>query len=215
MAGRDITDSGGSYDLTNDIGIVSTDAIWQNTTISYDTAIGGMPFISAISDKDEAIRQTAPFRKEQFDNGQEPGEQSLTGWWLRSQMSFHSGAGINFYDPLTNDENGHYRFADSKGVDVWTKGQVTLLKETTAGHNITEPVLSNGRIQQHARSIQWSGTSGVLLHDGFDVDKIPMDTPASPVHFIDYASGVDSKVYAICDDGTTAYWITNTCAVPG
>lgn len=210
MAGRDITDSGGSYDLTNDIGIVSTDAIWQNTTISYDTAIGGMPFISAISDKDEAIRQTAPFRKEQFDNGQEPGEQSLTGWWLRSQMSFHSGAGINFYDPLTNDENGHYRFADSKGVDVWTKGQVTLLKETTAGHNITDPVLANGRVRQHARSIQWSGISGVLLHDGYDVDKIPMNTPGTPVHFIDYASGVDAPVYAICDDGTTAYWITNT-----
>lgn len=212
MAGRDITESGGTYDLTNDIGIVSTDAIWQNTTISYDTAIGGMPFISAISDRDEAIRQTAPFRKEQFDNGQEPGEQSLTGWWLRSQMSFHSGAGINFYDPLTNDENGHYRFADSKGLNVWTKGQATLLRETVQGHNITEPVLNNpaGRIQQHVRSIQWNNTSGVLLHDGFDVDKIPMNDPTNPVHFIDYNSGTDSKVYAICDDGTTAYWITNT-----
>ena len=210
MAGRDITESGGTYDLTNDIGIVSTDAIWQNTTISYDTAIGGMPFISAISDKDESIRQTAPFRKEQFDNGQEPGEQSLTGWWLRSQMSFHSGAGINFYDPLTNDENGHYRFADSKGVDVWTKGQVTMLKESTQGHEVTEPVLANGRVQQLTRSIEWSGTQGVLLHDGYDVDKVPVNDPANPIHFIDYNAGTDSKVYAICDDGTTAYWITNT-----
>ena len=210
MAGRDITDGSGTYDLTTDIGIVSTDAIWQNTTISYDTAIGGMPFISAISDKDEAIRQTAPFRKEQFDNGQEPGEQSLTGWWLRSQMSFHSGAGINFYDPLTNDENGHYRFADSKGVDVWTKGQVTMLKESTQGHVVTDPVLANGRVQQLARSIEWSGTQGVLLHDGYDVDKVPVNNPANPIHFIDYNAGTDSKVYAICDDGTTAYWITNT-----
>jgi hypothetical protein len=210
VAGRDITDGSGTYDLTTDIGIVSTDAIWQNTTISYDTAIGGMPFISAISDKDEAIRQTAPFRKEQFDNGQEPGEQSLTGWWLRSQMSFHSGAGINFYDPLTNDENGHYRFADSKGVDVWTKGQVTMLKESTQGHVVTDPVLSNGRVQQLTRSIEWSGTQGVLLHDGYDVDKVPVNDPTNPIHFIDYNAGTDSKVYAICDDGTTAYWITNT-----
>ena len=169
-----------------------------------------MPFISAISDKDEAVRQTAPFRKEQFDNGQEPGEQSLTGWWLRSQMSFHSGAGINFYDPLTNDENGHYRFADSKGVDVWTKGQVTMLKESTQGHVVTEPVLGNGRIQQLTRSIEWSGTQGVLLHDGYDVDKVPVNDPSNPIHFIDYNAGTDSKVYAICDDGTTAYWITNT-----
>lgn len=214
MAGRDITDSGGTYDLTNDIGIVSTDAIWQNTTISYDTAIGGMPFISAISDKDEAIRQTAPFKKDQFDNGQEPGEQSLTGWWLRSQMSFHSGAGISFYDPLTNDESGHYRFADSKGVDVWTKGQVTMLKDCAQGHVITGAIRSNKRPYQALRSIQWaaSGTTfdGVLMWDEYDVDKIKVDDPSNPVHFIDYNAGTDAPVFAICDDGTNAYWITNT-----
>lgn len=225
MAGRDITEGDGNVWAlagdglpiargTADIGIVSTDAIWQNTTISYDTAIGGMPFISAISDKDEAIRQTAPFKKDQFDNGQEPGEQSLTGWWLRSQMSFHGGAGINFYDPLTNDESGHYRFADSKGVDVWTKGQVTMLKDCTQGHVVTGAIRSNKRPYQSLRSIEWAsgGTtfSGALLWDEYDVDKIKVDDPSNPVHFIDYNAGTDAPVYAICDDGTNAYWITNT-----
>jgi hypothetical protein len=214
VAGRDITDGGGTYDLTTDIGIVSTDAVWQNTNISYDTAIGGMPFISAISDKDESIRQTAPFRKDQFDNGTEPGEQSLTGWWLRSQMSFHSGAGINFYDPGTNDESGHYRFAQSKGVDVWTKGQATLLKNVTEGHVTTGAIRSNGRPFQSLRSIQWTsgGTAfdGALLWDEYDVDKIKVTDPGNPVHFIDYNAGTDTPVFAICDDGTNAYWITNT-----
>jgi hypothetical protein len=225
VAGRDITEGDGNVWAlagdglpiargTADIGIVSTDAIWQNTTVSYDTAIGGMPFISAISDKDEAIRQTAPFRKEQFDNGQEPGEQSLTGWWLRSQMSFHSGAGINFYDPLTNDEGGHYRFADSKGVNVWTKGQVTMLKDCVQGHITTGAIRTNNRPFQSLRSIQWttSGTtfSGALLWDEYDVDKIKVDDPGTPVHFIDYNAGTDAPVFAICDDGTNAYWITNT-----
>ncbi len=225
MAGRDITEGDGNVWAlagdglpiargTADIGIVSTDAIWQNTTISYDTAIGGMPFISAISDKDEAIRQTAPFKKDQFDNGQEPGEQSLTGWWLRSQMSFHSGAGINFYDPLTNDESGHYRFADSKGVDVWTKGQVTMLKDCAQGHITTGAIRTNKRPFQSLRSIEWAsgGTtfSGALLWDEYDVDKIKVDDPSNPVHFIDYNAGTDAPVYAICDDGTNAYWITNT-----
>ena len=220
MAGRDITEGDGNvWPLagdglpvargTADIGIVSTDAIWQNTTISYDTAIGGMPFISAISDKDEAVRQTAPFRKEQFDNGQEPGEQSLTGWWLRSQMSFHSGAGIKFYDPLTNDESGQYRFADSQGVDVWTKGQVTLLKDVTNTHITTGAVVGTDHQHpnQHVRSIQWSSTEGVLLHDEFDVDKIAAD--GTVTHYIDYISGTDRKVFAICDDGVNAYWVTN------
>jgi hypothetical protein len=32
------------------------------------------------------------------------------------------------------------------------------------------------------------------------------------IHFIDYISGTDRKVFAICDDGVNAYWITNKTA---
>ena len=67
MAGRDITEGrGNEVDIARafaDIGIVSTDAVWQNTNISYDMAVAGMPFIAAISDKNPATRETAPFRK--------------------------------------------------------------------------------------------------------------------------------------------------------
>ena len=208
MAGRDITDGRSTRSIAVDVGVVSSTALWQNTEVAYDVAVGGLPFIYAINDSRPYIRQTAPFKKDQFDNGQEPGEQSLTGWWIRSQMSFHSGAGINFFDPATTDEKGHYRFADSKGVNVWTKGQVTLLKNVTEGHNTTGPIASNGNVQQHVRSIKWNTTSGVLMHDEYDVDKIAVD--GTVTHFIDYNSGTDSPVYGICDDGTYAYWITNT-----
>ena len=139
MAGRDITEGRGdslgpSIDdpslgrsIGVDVGVVGNSSIWQNTAETYDIAIGGMPFILATNDERRYVRQTAPFKKDQFDNTTEPGEQSLAGWWLRSQMSFHSGSGIKFYDPATTDENGHYRFADSKGVNVLTKGQLNLL----------------------------------------------------------------------------------------
>ena len=212
MAGRDITDGGGTYDLTTDIGIVSTDAVWQNTNISYDTAVGGMPFISAISDKDEGTRQTAPFRKDQFDNGNEPGEQSLTGWWLRSQMSFHGGTGIKFFDPATNDEAGQYRFADSQGVDVWTKGQVTLLKDVVDEHETTGPVTGTDHQHpnQHIRSIQGSGIQGVLVHDEYDVDKIAAD--GTVTHVVDYNTGGAEPVRAVCDDGVYFYWVSNAVA---
>jgi hypothetical protein len=288
VAGRDITEGRANRSIAVDVGVVSSTAVWQNTDMSYDVAIGGLPFFYAINDARPYIRQTAPFRKDQFDNGAEPGEQSLTGWWIRSQASFHSGSGIKFYDPATTDENGHYRFADSKGVNVWTKGQVTLLKSCTSAHITTGPIATNGVTQQHLRSIKWSQNSntykGVLLHDEYDVDKIfpaitvsisnkaltsnvatlttsaahglcvgmqitisgvdatfngeyritgvPTTTTftyaktatdvtsaaVSPVgsgvaeliHFIDYNSGTDLPVYAICDDGTFAYWITNT-----
>jgi hypothetical protein len=219
LAGRDITEGDdGVYDSVDgsgvstvargvaDIGIVSSTNTWQNTDVSYDVALGGLPFIYAISDARPYTRQTAPFRKDQFDNGSEPGEQSLTGWWLRSQSSFHSGTGIKFYDPSAGEIVAH-RFTDSKGVNVWTKGQVTLLKDTTATHYTTGPIQSNGRPFQVARSIQYGTTNGVLLWDENDVDKIAED--GSVTHFIDYAAGTDYPVYAMCDDGTYAYWITN------
>jgi len=213
VAGRDITEGRSSRAIAVDVGVVSDTSIWQNTDIAYDVAIGGMPFIYAISDARPYIRQTAPYRKEQFDNQTEPGEQSLTGWWLRSQSSFHDGTGITFYDPALIPGEGTFQYADSKGVNVWTKGEVTLLNSSTEGHNITGPIASNARSNQFIRSIKWGSTEGILLHDEFDVDKI--DTAGTVTHFIDYNTGTDDKVYAICDDGTTAYWVTNDTGPSG
>lgn len=225
MAGRDITDGrgdslGNARSIATDVGVVASSSIWQNTSEAYDVAIGGLPFIYAINDTRPYIRQTAPFRKEQFDNGNEPGEQSLTGWWIRSQMSFHSGSGIKFFDPATTDENSKYRFADSKGINVWTKGEATLLKSCTQGHEVTGPIASNGVSQQQLRTIQWT-TSGItyqgtLLHDEYDVDKINVNDPSNPIHFIDYNAGAGVyPVYAICDDGVNAYWVTNAVSGGG
>ena len=213
MAGRDITEGRASRAVAVDVGVLSNASIWQNTDIAYDVAIGGMPFIYAISDQNPYIRQTAPYRKEQFDNQTEPGEQSLTGWWLRSQSSFHEGTGITFYDPALLPGDSTYRFADSKGVNVWNVGQATLLRNSTQGHNVTGTIASNGRSQQQIRSIRWNNTDGILLHDEYDVDKI--DAAGTVTHFIDYNTGTDDKVFGICDDGTTAYWVTNDTGPSG
>ena len=169
-----------------------------------------MPFIYAISDARPYIRQTAPFKKEQFDNQPEPGEQSLTGWWIRSQMSFHAGDGITFYEPAQTAPNSpaHYRFADSKGVNVWEPGEVTLLNNVNVGHITTGAIRTNGRPNQFLRSIKWNSTSGVLLADEYDIDKI--DTAGNETHFVNYNAGTDAPVYAITDDGINAYWVTNS-----
>jgi hypothetical protein len=214
VANRDITEGRASRAIAVDVGVVATSAIWQNTDIAYDVAIGGMPFIYAISDNRPYIRQTAPFRKEQFDNQTEPGEQSLTGWWIRSQMSFHGGDGITFFDPAQSASSSpaQYRFADSQGVNVFEQGEVTLLKSVVNTHEITGPVAgTNYELRnQHLRSIQWSGTNGVLLHDEYDVDKIAAD--GTVTHFIDYNTGSAEPVRAICDDGIFAYWVSNATA---
>jgi hypothetical protein len=203
MATPDITEN-----IPLNVGNPGTSGFWSNNAEDYDVAVGGLPFFLAPNDQNPYQRETAPYRKDQFDNGQEPGEQSLTGWWIRSQSSFHVGDGINFYDPSAG-EASKYRFADSQGVDVWTKGQVTLLKDMDNNHATTGAVVGTDHqhVNQHVRPIQYSGTNAVLLHDEFDVDKIVPG--AAPVHFIDYISGTDRKVFAICDDGVNAYWITN------
>jgi len=206
VAGRDITEGRATRAIAVDVGVVGNQTVWQNTDIAYDTALGGMPFIYAISDARPYVRQTAPYRKEQFDNQTEPGEQSLTGWWIRSQSSFQDGTGITFYDPALIPGEGTFRFADSKGVNVWTEGEVTLLNNTATSHYTTGVVRANGKPSQIARSIQWAGTNGVLLVDEYDVDKIAVD--GTVTHFIDYAAGTDKPVYAICDDGVNAYWVT-------
>jgi hypothetical protein len=259
---------------------------YQVTGAAYDLSVNGLPFFIYATDDTPYRRQTAEYRKQQIDQSAEPGEQTLTGWWLRSQSSFHNGTGINFYDPSAG-ETVSYRFADSKGVDIWNKGQVTLLNESFAYHITTGAVAGTDHqhSNQHMRSIQWNGINSVLLHDEFDVDKIaPTDeggaisnkaltsnvatlttttahnltvgrqvtvsgvdatfngtyrvatTPTTTTftyaktasnvastavapgasvvaenvtHFIDYNSGTDAKVFAICDDGVNAYWITN------
>jgi hypothetical protein len=168
MAGKDI-----SEDIPLNVGNPGLSGFWTNNSQNYDIAIGGLPFFMAPTDANPYQRETAPYRKDQFDSSKEPGEQSLTGWWIRSQSSFHAGTGINFYDP-SSGEATTYRFNDSQGVNVWTKGQVNLLKAVTEGHVTTGPVTGTDHQHpnQHIRPIQWSGTNGVLLHDQYDVDKI-------------------------------------------
>ena len=116
--------------IVSPIGIAGASTpLYTNTSNIYDIAIGGQPFLLGASDKYPYQRQTATYRKQQFDNSKEIGEQSFEGWWLRSQSSFHQGAGINYLDPYLS-ENVQFRFNDSAGVDVWTPGQVTMLSDT-------------------------------------------------------------------------------------
>ena len=176
------------------------------TGYSYDIAIAGLPFFITPLDDSPYRRVTAQYRKNQFDTSREPGEQTLTGWWLRSQSSFHFGQGIKFFEPA-QDESLRFQFTESKGLDVWTKGQATLLNACDTTHLVTGGIQSNGRPWQIARSIRYSDTDAVLFWDEYDVDKI--DADGTVTHFIDYNSGTDYPVHAICDDGVYAYWVTN------
>ncbi len=168
--GSDITE-GLPYVLSNPVGAIN----YSSTGESYDIAIGGQPFFLAASDDTPYRRVTAQYRKQQYDQTREAGEQSLTGWWLRSQSSFHLGQGIKYFEPA-QDESLRFQYKESKGVDVWTKGQAALILDTDEGHITTTDIYSNGRPGQLLRSIKWtkSGNTydGCLLLDGYDLNKV-------------------------------------------
>lgn len=197
------------YDITDRIPVKLSNPVnsqaYVATGVAYDVAIGGQPFFLLNDDNNPYRRVTAQYRKNQVDMSREPGEQTLTGWWLRSQSSFHLGQGITFYEP-TQDESLRFQYNYSKGCNVWNKGQVTLLNDVFSSHITTDPIAPNGRPFQFSRPIHWDGKEGILLHDGYDVDKI--DSDGVETHFINYNAGTEKKVYGICDDGVNAYWIT-------
>jgi hypothetical protein len=150
-------------------------ATYTASGYAYDVAINGLPFFIAASDDNPYRRVTAQYRKQQIDQSREPGEQTLTGWWLRSQSSFHYGQGIKFFEPI-QDESLRFQYTESKGMDIWTKGQATLLKAVNSQHVTTGGIRTDGRPWQMMRSIKWVKNSntynGVLLADEYDVDKI-------------------------------------------
>jgi hypothetical protein len=202
---RDLTEGRAERAIAVDVGVVSTSAVWQNTDIAYDVAIGGLPFIYAINDARPYIRQTAPFRKDQFDNGQEPGEQSLTGWWIRSQSSFHTGTGIKFFDPAQTDDNGHYRFTDSRNIDVWTKGQATLLKETANMSGVTTGTYKLISVMDGAtdKVVAWEPATATIKNytaSGTAVTYTDVTSIAQPL---------DTAILAVATDGTNLFIADN------
>ena len=286
MVDFDITE-GLPYVLSNPVTIPT----FTPNAEAYDMSINGQPFFIASSDETPYRRVTAQYRKQQIDQTREAGEQTLTGWWVRSQSSFHQGQGIKFFEPL-QDEGLRFQYTESKGVNVWNRGQITLILDTDATHNTTGQLNTNLRPQQFLRSIQWeqatnTGSStnntflGCLMLDGYDIDKIyptitasvtnkaltsnvatlttsaahgfavgmeivvtgvdatfngtytistvpttttftyaktAADVPSAAAtgtvtsyvqHFVDYNTGTDDKVYAMCDDGVNCYWVTN------
>ncbi|GAA0936223.1 hypothetical protein [Actinocorallia libanotica] len=148
----------------------------------YDFSVGGVPFLSGISREDPVLIKSAEFRKQQIDQSAEPGEQSLTGWWARSQLSMHGGAGLKYSDPAL-DESAPIRFEDSRGCDIWTPGQVTLLPEAPEAYAVpaTDKIVMVGaRIAGVDLVVFGSGTTLRYVTDAFANGTLTTTSGAAP-----------------------------------
>lgn len=174
--------------------------VWYNTTVTYDIAVGGLPFFYAISEQDKYLRQTADYQKEQFDNSAEPGEQSLTGWWIRSQSSFHNGAGIRFFDP-SSGEPINFRYKESEGVNVFNKGEISLLKDTFTG---ASPLTSS--LTHYMIGARDGNDDCILFTCGNDIKKLKVSGDSASVTI--YSNSASATIQGLTTDGTR-YFISN------
>jgi hypothetical protein len=101
--------------------------------MKWDCSIGGLNFLFGFSDQYPMRRETASFRRDRVDTERNPGEQSLdSGYWLRSQQSWHLGSGLTSAEPLqVAADEAQFRYVRGGGVNPWTAGEVSLLNDTT------------------------------------------------------------------------------------
>lgn len=188
-------------------------AQFQRSDIAFDYAIAGIPFIGGESMRGTYFRRIyqrsfSPIRKDQFDNQNVPGEQSIWGWWLRSQSNFGLGAGTQFLD-TTADQTLSQRYSYSEGLDtLGTPGQVTLLPACAEGGGSVGAVSTIGPVK--LRTVNRAGVDGVLV----------LDTGARTLKFTNIANGIvnytmpagiagQTIMNTFADDGTNYYIMTS------
>ena len=188
------------YDITEKIPVnLSNPAgstTYNPTGEAYDIAVAGLPFFLAASDETPYRRVTAQYRKQQIDQTREAGEQTLTGWWLRSQSSFHQGAGIKFFEPI-QDESLRFQFTESKGVDVWTKGQVTLLHSTVRILSSANTPIVLG-VRDDANNID-----SLIASDGPTLSRIEMTNDSATLSNYTLTTNHGTAIfYSVTSDGS-------------
>jgi hypothetical protein len=205
-----------SEEFQYDISYTSEGTSFQPTDVSYDLSIDNIPFILKIDNQNPYRRETAQYKKDQFDNSAEPGEQSLTGWWVRSQTSWHNGAGIEFYEPGTDYQHVSHRFYDSRGVDIWTVGELRLHKDVfhaytgatginaATGNDGTNDVLVSGDGNGILKKITLSGNSSASTSNYTAGATYP-----------DGHGGTDFPFHSVTTDGSTYYAACSRCIHKG
>lgn len=185
-------------------------AAYTRSDIAFDYAIAGIPFIGGESLRGSYFRRIyersfSPIRKDQFDNQQVPGEQSIWGWWLRSQSTFQQGAGVQFLD-TTEDPSLSQRYFYSEGVDpLTTPGQTTLLKVTNAVSGVGPP---GGPIK--LRGAIKAGVNGVLVLDEMSMSLKFASSAAAVTDHYTIPAGLTGVANTFTDDGTNYYFADKT-----
>lgn len=178
----------------------------NNGRVMYDYALTGLvdgvqtaiPFLAGQTADYPYLRESEKGQRDQIDFSAEPGEQSLVGWWYRSQSSFDLGTGIEYMDSASDQSLSH-RYSESCGVEVFDAGKVSLLRATTLAHSTASSTALVGYSN--------AGEEGVLHANGSVLTKITSAGATSSVTW-----GGTGNILALCTDGGN-YYVVNASGI--
>lgn len=178
-------------DLTYGSTVAGVGQVDAPESTNWDCSIGDLTFLFGMSDQYPFRRETAEFRRQRIDTERNPGEQSLdSGYWIRSQASWHYGSGLTSAEPLeVNNDEAQFRYREGGGVNPWTPGQLSLLNSASAVYSDA----SSGQLMVGV------GT-GVLHAAGSTLTYISASGSASAV-----AWGGSATITSITTDGANWY----------
>ena len=154
----------------------------------YPVAINGRPYMLDTKSNNFGRQFDARVR-DSVDQSAEPGESAINpqGLWRRSQSSWHYGAGQTYSD--TADAEA-YRFRSSKGVNVWNRGEITLLPATTNAYSSAE-----NNLHMATASNRIYGTEGQTVRYTTDWSTFTTVTSTNA-----------SNLYSITSDGYNVFF---------
>jgi hypothetical protein len=149
-------------------------------------------------------RTTIPVLREQRDTSDEAGEQQLnTQMWIRSQTDWSYGAGQQYLDNADSDRR---RFYTSSGIDIWTKGEVSLLPKTVDKGNTGNDVIMKVFVA--------NGTDYMYVASGTDLYYSTNFDTASPTWTVVTALASPLTIVDFTSDGETIFIAYGSAAKP-
>lgn len=161
--------------------------------VQHDIMIAGVPFRVKPSQEDPLLWDMRSSEKEQFDSSQQAGENSFGDWWLRSQGSFHGGAGQKYLDSGDPDI-ARIRFDTSTAAYPHEAGQLTI------GGQYTSTASGRGLCKQ----VEWS-TAPKLVTASTSTNAVYVQDLPGLGGATTITLGASGTPVAMATDGTNVY----------
>lgn len=141
---------------------IASDDPWYVDGAAYDWSLAGLHFNEAVNAENPYERAFQRVTKDAIDQSSQPGDQSLDGWWIRSQTDWSGGAGYRFMEPVSQDPIPR-TFWWSYGINVWNEGQLYLHRKPDEYVAIS---LNEGETTSMVVAADTSGTDYVYIAAG-------------------------------------------------